>query len=183
MNVASAQALPQRSGWPSGLTISRIFAGLSFPFGGQGVRLALLAYAALVDLVDGYWSRRRGLARPEPAVIDSIADKAVFLAVAGTLLWEGQIVWWQLLLVAARDLAVLGIALVVIVRGQARAMETAPLVIGQVVTWAQFAFLLTALLIPLAQQPMGIIAGCLSLLAATAYLQDAVGQVRNLRAE
>ncbi len=181
MNLTGTRAPIWRSILPNGLTIMRLFAGLMFPFFGHGVRLALLFYAGISDLIDGEISRRMGATTRFGQMLDPVADKVVVLAVAGTFLVEGTIEWWELLLVAMRDIVV-GLMIIIVAFAKLKhPMETSPLVIGKVATGAQFAYLLTVLLIPQAYMFVFVIAATISCIAAVAYLQDAVIQIRNLR--
>lgn len=173
--------LTWRSLIPNGLTVTRLVAGLLFPFAGPGLRVVLLLYAGISDLIDGEISRRLGATSRFGQQLDPIADKVVVLSVAGTFLWEGSIQWWELLLVAMRDVTVLAIILVVPLCNLKHALETSPLVIGKIATGGQFLFLITVLMIPQAYAFVFVVVAAISCLAAIAYLQDTVVQVRNLR--
>lgn len=166
---------------PNALTVLRLVAGLLFPFCNYGWRLALLVYAGASDAIDGEVGRRLGATSDFGKLVDPIADKVVVIMVAATLVWEGSIEWWQLLLVASRDLAVLVISFVSWGLGYRSNMLTSPLIIGKVATGVQFIYLFAAVVMPqyasLLLIPVAMIVG----LAAAAYVYDAHDQIQNFR--
>ena len=125
-------------------------------------------------------SRRVGGTTRFGTLLDPIADKTVILAVAITLLLDGTIVWWELLLIASRDLFVIAISIGVLFQNLKQPMETSPLLIGKLATAAQFIYLATLFLFPEARWFVFLIAAPISLLAGFAYLYDAINQVREL---
>lgn len=91
------------------LTSVRLPLAALFPLVGQApVRLAIIAVAALSDVLDGVFARRFGGSRAG-AVLDPVVDK-VFMAAAFLTLWRsGRLLWWEIAGVLLRDiLAVLG---------------------------------------------------------------------------
>ncbi len=165
---------------PNALTVSRLLIGLLFPFVGVSFRLPLLVYAGVSDLIDGEISRRIGVSSKIGRLLDPIADKTVILAIAGTLLWDGDIMWWEVLLIASRDLFVVAISVAVLFVRLRQPMDTSPLVIGKVATAGQFTYFLTLFLLPQAHWFVFAIAAAISLAAGIAYLYDAITQVREL---
>jgi phosphatidylglycerophosphate synthase len=113
-------------------------------------------------------------------ILDPVADKVVILAIAGVYFWQGNIEWWELLLVAMRDITVLLIAVVVAFRRWNRSFETSPLMIGKITTASQLVYLLTVLLFPQAYTLVFAVTASLSIAAAIGYLYDAMVQRRNL---
>lgn len=182
MNLFRVRAISSRilRAVPNALTISRLIAGLIFPFVAVGYRLPILLFAGVSDLVDGEIGRRVGGTTRFGKLLDPIADKTVILAVAITLLLDGTIVWWELLLIASRDLFVIAISIGVLFQNLKQKMETSPLVIGKVATAAQFIYLATLFLFPGARWFVFLIAAPISLLAGFAYLYDAIIQIREL---
>lgn len=166
---------------PNLLTLLRLVAGLVFPFCNQTWRLLLLLYAGISDAIDGEIGRRLSATSDFGKLVDPIADKVVIISVAATLVWEGTLTWWQLLLVASRDLAVIAITVVSWTLGCWDRMLTSPLVIGKIATGIQFLFLLAAVAIPdlisILVPPVALLVG----LAAAAYLADGFHQIRRLR--
>ena len=133
-------------------TVLRLPLAVAFPLVSDGWRLVVLAVAAGSDLLDGFLARRIGSSRFGP-FIDPVADK-LFMAVAfGTVLFSGQLAWWELLGVLARDIAASAAFFITGVRGRASAIPARAG--GKAVTVLQvatlFAFVLgSPLLRPLA---------------------------------
>lgn len=95
---------------PNVLTLARLALAAIFPLTAPSWRIAVLVLAALSDFLDGWIARRYRLATWAGALLDGVADKAMTLAVLLTFTVEGQLAWWQLVLVMLRDVAVAGIA-------------------------------------------------------------------------
>lgn len=133
-------------------TVVRLPLAVAFPMVDDTWRLVVLGVAGATDLLDGFLARRIGSSRLGP-FIDPVADK-LFMAVAfGTVLVSGQLAWWELLGVLARDIAATIAFLVTTVRGHASAIPARAG--GKAVTVLQvatlFAFVLgSPLLRPLA---------------------------------
>jgi len=126
---------------PNALTILRLVAGLAYPFVPADFRIALLIYAALSDLIDGPLSRWSHSTSKFGQVWDPIADKVCILAVLITAVVEGQLLWWELLLVGTRDLAVIGLGIAVVIIDRRKLKDMPPRISGKLTTAAQFAFL------------------------------------------
>lgn len=128
---------------PNSLSLSRLFLGAAFPFVPADWRLGVVAVAALTDLLDGWTARWLRAESETGRALDPVADKALVLALAGTLLAEGALHPLCALGVAARDVVVLAGVLWVVLRGrlrEARLMRPRPL--GKCTTAGQFAVLL-----------------------------------------
>lgn len=101
-------------GWlrvlPNALTVLRVALAAAFPFVQPEWRVAVVLVAAVSDFLDGWIARRFDLSSWVGALLDGFADKAITLAVLLTFTFEGQLAWWQLVLVMTRDLAVAAIA-------------------------------------------------------------------------
>ncbi len=132
---------------PNLLSWLRIVLGLAFPFVPASWRLPLVGVAAFTDLADGEASRWFHAQSEFGRILDPIADKIFGAIVAATLLFEGSIAWWVLVLIGLRDIIVaVGAGVVVLAEGWAcwRSMVARPL--GKVTTVLQFGFLLVVLL-------------------------------------
>lgn len=133
-------------------TVIRLPLAVAFPLVNDTWRLVVLAAAGASDLLDGFLARRIGSSRFGP-FIDPVADK-LFMAVAfGTVLFSGELAWWELLGVLARDITASIAFFVTSVRGRASAIPARAG--GKAVTALQvatlFAFVLgSPLLRPLA---------------------------------
>ncbi len=102
-------------------TLIRLPLAVAFPLVDERWRLVVLAVAAGSDLLDGFLARRIGSSRFGP-FIDPVADK-LFMAVAfGTVLFSGQLAWWELVGVLARDIAATVAFAVTSIRGHASAI-------------------------------------------------------------
>ncbi len=81
---------------------------------------AVLVFAlALSDVVDGYLARRYDWVTDFGRVLDPIADRLLFIVLAGMLLAFGTLPWWAVVPVIARDLVLLlGAGLLLILYGE-----------------------------------------------------------------
>jgi phosphatidylglycerophosphate synthase len=98
-------------------TVLRLPLAVAFPFADEAWRLVVLALAAGSDLLDGFLARRIGSSRFGP-FIDPVADKLFMAAAFGTVLFSGELTWWELLGVLARDIAATIAFIVTSVRGR-----------------------------------------------------------------
>jgi len=124
-------------------TVVRLPLAVAFPLVGDTWRLVVLAVAGGSDLLDGFLARRIGSSRFGP-VIDPVADKLFMAAAFGTVLVSGELAWWELVGVLARDIAATAAFVVTAVRGRASAIPARAG--GKAVTFLQvltlFAFVL-----------------------------------------
>jgi CDP-diacylglycerol--glycerol-3-phosphate 3-phosphatidyltransferase len=102
-------------------TVVRLPLAVAFPLADEPWRLVVLAVAAGSDLLDGFLARRIGSSRFGP-FIDPVADKLFMAAAFGTVLFSGQLTWWELLGVLARDIAATVAFIVTSVRGRPSAI-------------------------------------------------------------
>lgn len=130
---------------PNALTLLRLIAGLAYPFVPVDWRIPLLIYAALSDLVDGPLSRFSNSTSNFGQVWDPIADKVCVLAVLLMTVVDGQIAWWELLLVGARDVMVVGLAIATLLIDRSKLADMPPRISGKIATAGQFAFLVAVL--------------------------------------
>jgi phosphatidylglycerophosphate synthase len=98
-------------------TVLRLPLAVAFPLADEAWRLVVLALAAGSDLLDGFLARRIGSSRFGP-FIDPVADKLFMAAAFGTVLFSGELTWWELLGVLARDIAATIAFIVTSVRGR-----------------------------------------------------------------
>jgi phosphatidylglycerophosphate synthase len=133
-------------------TVVRLPLAVVFPMVDNPWRLVVLAVAGGSDLLDGFLARRIGSSRFGP-VIDPVADKLFMASAFGTVLFSGELAWWELVGVLARDIAATAAFVVTALRGQVSAIPARAG--GKAVTVLQiatlFAFVLESpLLRPLA---------------------------------
>lgn len=161
----------------SGLSAARLVFAAMFPVAEGAARVALVVVAGVSDALDGLVARRFGGVTWWGAILDAASDKLFTLVVLATLLMEGQLGWWAVMLLLARDLAVLLAGAVVGTRrgGEAaRRVRASPL--GKATTAGLFAFFVSVLAWPDAFFPTRVVfavACTASLLAAADYLLQA----------
>lgn len=136
---------------PSLLSLTRLPLAAAFVavFDDPMPTLLVLGAAGLSDVLDGWYARRYRQATATGAVIDPIADKIFVAAVLITLLADGRLAVWGLLLLAARDigeLPLVGWALLSRTRRRRRAERASANVAGKAATVLQFASIACLLL-------------------------------------
>lgn len=128
---------------PNLLTLSRLALGIAFPLIPAAWQSAALLAAAATEFLDGWIARRLCASGTTGRLLDPVADKVVVASVLATLVSEGTVKPWQLLLVMSRDLVVaVGAMWVAARRGISALREMFPSRLGKVATAAQFLFLL-----------------------------------------
>lgn len=177
---------PSSSGlaWiPNSLTIGRFVAGLAFPFVPVDWWLGWLLFGGITDLIDGWISRMLGVTSRFGQLFDPVADKTFVLAAIGTLLWHGRLTGGELLVIAARDIAVLGLTGLVLFLDRSRLGQMRPRFSGKVATAGQFLYLLAAAIWPERSTSALMFVGGLSLFAAIDYWIVGMRALREWRAE
>ena len=168
---------------PNVLSSLRLGLAVAFPFVPGSWRLATVIAGALTDWLDGLIARRFHAKSVSGGLLDAIADKLFVLSVLVTLAASGEIPWWLVPLVIARDLAVAYVALHTAVRGDwDKFAEMRPRPGGKVTTVGQFALFVTILAWgePVAVIVVAALTAASSVLAGADYL----GQfIRALRTE
>ena len=160
---------------PSSLSLARIGLALWFPWVPAGWRGGVIVAAGLSDLFDGLLSRALGATSTLGQVLDPVADKLFVGIVLVTLMIEGELTAWELVLLASRYLAVLaGCGWSVIGHGWSSIRQMPPSWLGKIATAAQLAFLLLVCLgknqtTPL-YRPVEVAAAAFSLAAGVDYL-------------
>jgi phosphatidylglycerophosphate synthase len=158
-------------------TVIRLPLAVAFPLVSDTGRLVVLTLAAGSDLLDGFLARRFGSSRFGP-FIDPVADK-LFMAVAfGTVLLSGELTWWELTGVLARDIVASVAFLVVTVRGSASAIPARAG--GKAVTVLQVATLFAFVLQSPYLRPLAHITAAIALYAIWDYTRAAPKSSRRL---
>ncbi len=112
-------------------------------------RLPAVILAAISDGVDGQLSRWLNAQSKLGVLLDPIADKVFFVAVVGTLLWDGSVTWLEVILISLRDLIVIVGAMAARLRDGPQAWtRMPPRWLGKLATVAQFVFIAVVLLEP-----------------------------------
>lgn len=125
---------------------ARLALAAVFPLVPAAWRLPALAAGALSDFADGALSRHLHAESTVGRLLDPVADKALVLAAVGTLLAEGSLRPWEVLLVALRDVVVLAGCAALLAGGRMRDFpRMQPTMLGKAVTCLQLAYLLAVL--------------------------------------
>lgn len=178
-----ATSAPGVAWFPNSLTVARFFAGLAFPFVPAEWWLGWLLFGGITDLIDGWISRMLRVTSLFGQLLDPVADKTFVLAAVGTFLWYGRLTWGELLLIAARDIAVLGLTGLVLCLDRSRLGQMRPRFSGKVATAGQFLYLLAAATWPERSLSALMFVGGLSLYAALDYWIVGMRALRSWRAE
>ena len=155
---------------PNVLTSLRIALALYLPFAPVAHRVAIVAVALATEYLDGAVGRRFGATSKLGQILDPIADKLFFLALAFVFVSEGALSLGQAAALGLRDLCVFLAVVWMFARGTYSLIgEMKPLPLGKALTTAQylvgFDILLTGRTHALAFYP----AAALSLLATAQY--------------
>jgi phosphatidylglycerophosphate synthase len=98
---------PRLIAWvPNALSVLRLVLAGLFPFVHGLARPWVVIGGGLSDWLDGLIARRFDVKSVSGALLDGIADKLFVVSVLLTLALEGRILWWEVLLLLTRDLAV-----------------------------------------------------------------------------
>jgi cardiolipin synthase (CMP-forming) len=100
-----------------------------------GWALAVLAAAAISDVVDGAVARIFHQQTPLGMALDPIADKALMTTAYLVLAFRDVLPWWLTILVLSRDLAIVIIALLIILVAGYRPFR--PSILGKISTTVQ----------------------------------------------
>ena len=132
---------------PNLLSATRLVLGLAFAAVPESWRLVVVVVAGATEYLDGALSRLWHVSSAMGRLLDPIADKVFVLVVLATLMAEGRVASWELLLIRARDVLVLGGCVFVVARrGRSALTQLPPTRLGKLATTGQLAFLLLILL-------------------------------------
>src|SRR5690348_12505297 len=107
---------------PGLLSLSRVPLALAFPFALERAPLALaiLAAAALSDVLDGWYARRFGQVTPTGAAVDPVTDKLFVLTVAVALVVGDRLSITDVLIMSTREIAELPLVVWIAASSRAR---------------------------------------------------------------
>lgn len=155
---------------PNVLTAVRILLALLFPFAAASWRTPIVALALVTEYLDGAISRAFGTTSRLGQLLDPIADKLFFAAVALTFIREGSLSAAEFAALALRDLFVLGAVLWTLAGGKSALLgEMKPLAFGKVVTVFQYLVCFDVLLTGSLHRGLFCATALLSLAAAAQY--------------
>jgi cardiolipin synthase len=143
--------------------------------------LLLLGAVVATDWVDGYIARHTGQVSNVGKLLDPVADRLAIAAALVTLAIRGAIPWWAAGLVLLRDLVILSVGVVVLVRRRVRIdvrwvgkMATFALMWGfPLIAWGSFGLWL--------HEPVYVIGWLLYLIGVVAYYVAAGYYAKDLR--
>lgn len=155
---------------PNILTVARMLLALLFPFLDARWRLPVVALALLTEYLDGAISRFCGTTSRLGQVLDPIADKLFFAAVAFVFIREGSLTVAEFAWLGARDLFVLFAVLWTLARGKRGLVgEMKPLALGKIATVFQYFVCFDILLTGSVYPGLFYATAALSLAAAVQY--------------
>lgn len=158
---------------PTVLSVLRLALAAAFPLVGRGWQAAAVVAAGVSDWLDGLAARRFGAVTRWGAILDPVCDKLFTLTALVTLAVTDMLAVWQILVLLARDMAVLSLAAAQAVRGRRGALRTlAARLLGKATTFGLFIFLTVLLAWPEATMLHAILfalTAALSILAAADY--------------
>jgi len=171
---------PSRWNWlPNGLTVARFVAGLALPFVLPPWQFPLLLVAGFTDLIDGELGRRMGGTSHFGRIMDPIADKTLVIAAVFCALWQHWVTWPELLVFAARDIAVVVLSIIAVSLHRRHWQHLQPRWSGKVATGGQ---VLVLLLLFAYRQPLPGWVGIASVLSVVSAIDYTVSAVRTWRA-
>jgi len=155
---------------PNALTAARLLLALLYPFLPASWRAPVVALALVTEYLDGALSRAYGITSRLGQLLDPIADKLFFAAVAFTFIREGHITVGEFALLGLRDLAVLVAVLWTLARGNyALISKMKPLALGKLVTVFQYFVCFDVLLAGYLNRALFYATAALSFAAAAQY--------------
>ncbi len=173
---------PSRWSWlPNGLTVARFFAGLALPFVPPSWQFGVLLVAGFTDLIDGELGRRLGSVSDFGRIMDPIADKTLVIAAVFVAWWSRWVTGPELLMFAARDIAVVVLSMIAVTLHRRHWQNLQPRVSGKIATGGQ---VLVLLLLFAYQRPLPgwvAVASMLSIISAMDYTVGAIQTWRNTR--
>lgn len=155
---------------PNILTVLRALLAMIFPFIDARWRVPVVAVALLTEYLDGAISRFCGTTSRLGQVLDPIADKLFFAAVAFVFIREGSLTVLDFAWLGARDLFVLAAVLWTLARGKTGLVgDMKPLALGKIATVFQYFVCFDILLTGSVHRGLFYATAALSVAAAVQY--------------
>ncbi len=135
-------------------------------------RVGILAAAGVSDVLDGWYARHFRCATPTGAALDPVTDKLFVTTVVITLILEGAMPLWAILVLSIRDIAELPLVAKFVASRQARrarADHPKANLGGKLATLAQFVVIAAAMLHYEHTQILLGVAGFFGVAAAIGY--------------
>ena len=131
------------------LSALRLVLAFMLPFLDRPLQVAAVIVAALSDGLDGITARALGKPTWWGAWLDAMGDKLFALSAFATLLMQGQLAAWQVVVLLSRDLAVGALLIVGLVsRRWAQFKQVRPGILGKATTAMLFMLFLVLLAWP-----------------------------------
>lgn len=157
---------------PNLLTLTRLAVAFSFPLLPARWRLPALLTAMVTEILDGQVARLLHLSSATGRILDPVADKLLVVSVLATMLAEGSVSIWQLILVMTRDIVVSACAFYVAARrGISCLKQMVPSLLGKLTTAAQLLFMLALVATREANLFLVVVASVLGAAAAIDYVR------------
>lgn len=141
-------------------------------------RLPILIAAGASDILDGIIARRVGTTRVG-AFLDPVADKLFAAAAFGVVAVSGQLTWYEIIGVLARDIVAVGVFVVTVAQHRTRAIPARAG--GKVVTALQMLTLLAFLLGSPTLRPLAWATAAVAIFAVWDYHRVAERMAQRLR--
>lgn len=135
-------------------------------------RIAILTISGISDLLDGWYARRFDCATPTGAALDPVTDKIFVSTVVVTLIVEGAMPLWAILVLSIRDIAELPLVARFVASRKARAARAdhpKANLGGKLATFAQFVVVGAAMLRYEHTELLLGVAGAFGAVAAVGY--------------
>lgn len=159
---------------PSLVSLTRLPLAAAFPLvvDRPPLAVAVLAAAALSDVLDGWLARRSGSTTVAGAIVDPIADKAFALTVMLTLVAQRALPTWGVPALLAREIIETPLVLWVLLHPRRRATRVAEAranLPGKLATAVQLAAVTSAIAFPGLSRPLLVLAAATGVLAGISY--------------
>jgi cardiolipin synthase len=149
----------------------------------NGMALLVFLGASLTDAADGYIARRFNQRSYLGSILDPLADKAILVGAFVTLSFKGMIPPWLTVVVASRDVIIVGGVVIKAVFFDGRP-EIKPSMLGKLTTFFQFTTVLVVMMVQwLKLNIAGILLGLygvtftLTILSGAHYIYQGITQM------
>jgi CDP-diacylglycerol--glycerol-3-phosphate 3-phosphatidyltransferase len=131
---------------PNSISFLRAPLALLFIIESTALRAIVIILAMLSDCIDGYLARRYHFTSRFGAVLDPLMDKFFVYVVLAVLLFENQVLPWQVAMMLSRDFFLLLFLSYLGITGTWKTLEVKAIRWGKVATAAQFCVLIAIVL-------------------------------------
>jgi len=167
----------QLATWPNAISLLRLpLAALFVAVESTAARAAIVVAAAVSDGLDGWLARSTGRRTRSGELIDPAADKVFILAALAGFARTGELAFWELVLLLARDLytvVAFATALAFGLKIEFRSRSS-----GKLVTVLQIGAILVLLLAPGWAPPVVLATGAAGIYAIIDYTRAGLGSLR-----